>query len=350
VPSSDIKIFLVSDATGFAISDVYHGYANALRDLKVPFDEFPFHLFRKLISDEISYNVIHSMSLIKSNGFTHTMFIGGTRNVPDFILESLYGVKSVVVATEDPHSFDPNKHRLDSIDYYFTNERSIAHSGRYKNVFYCPTAACSRECGVTPREHVDEKYHSDILFLGALYPNRQKVLESLVPLVEKAGLSFKICGHVGYMKKANPLWKYVFDPRTVPHNETVKYYNGAKAVVNILRDVRWNPRTKSGKNPLNRSKFAPESLNPRAYEVPMCGALQFIDDDRPESREIFTDKEVVFYSSPEELAKKMEVFLLHKTQEERRDMIISAFQKVSCAHTYTHRLQGILKVLRSCHT
>jgi len=343
----NIKIYLVSDATGFAISDVYHGYANALKTLKIPHEEFPYHLFRHVFADEISYNVIHSTALIKSKGFTHAMYIGGMKNVPEFMLESLYHVKRVVVATEDPHSFDPNKHRLGLIDYYFSNERSIPASGRYKNVYYCPTGACNQECGITPREYVDERYHSDILFLGALYPNRQRVLEQIIPMVKKNGLSFKICGHVGYMKKSSPLREYIYDARTIPHAETVKYYNGARATINILRDTHWSPRSKSGKNPMNRSRFAPESLNPRAYESPMCGSLMFLEDTRPESRDIFTDDEVVFFSDGEQLSEKLESYLVSKDPSVAREMTLAAFRKVSMAHTYVHRLQSIMGVLRA---
>jgi len=343
----DIKIYLVSDATRFAISDVYHGYAKALKSLGIAHEEFPYHLFRHILADEMAYHVIHSTSLIKSKKFTHAMFIGGMRNVPDFMLESLYHVKSVVVATEDPHSFDPNKGRLGKIDYYFSNERSIAASGRYKNVHYASTGGCNEECGITPREYVDEKYHSDILFLGALYPNRQKVLEQIIPMVQRTGLSFKICGHVAYMKKSSPLREYVFDARTIPHAETVKYYNGARASINILRDTHWSPRSKSGKNPLNKSKFASESLNPRAYEVPLCGALMFLEDTRPEAREVFTEDEVVFFSEGEQLSERLESYLIAKDPSVAREMAMAAFRKVSSAHTYVHRLRSIMDVLRA---
>jgi len=345
---SDIKVYLVSDATSFAITDVYHGYAKALRDLKIPYEEFPYHLFRNILADPIDYRVIHSTALQRDKGFTHVMFIGGMANVPDYILDSLYGVvKSVVVATEDPHSFDHNKHRLNKIDFYFTNERSIASSGRFVNVHYCPTAACSHECGILPRNNLDPKYLSDVLFLGAIYPNRRILLEGILPFIEDTGLVFKVCGHTSYMPRTSPLWKYATDSRTIPHPETVMYYNGARAVINILRDIKWNPRTPSKRNPNNRSRFVGESLNPRAYEVPLCGALQFIDDSRPEAREIFTEDEVVFFSDSLSLSDGLKRHLLTADQEKNRSMIQAAYAKVLGGHTYLHRMMSILKVLRS---
>jgi len=344
--SDRLKFYLVSDAAQFALTDVYHGYANALKDLKIEHEVFPYHLFRNIIADPIAYNVIHSTILMKSKGFTHVMFIGGL-NVPDFILESLHGVKSVVVSTEDPHTFDPMKRRLGIIDYYFTNERSIAARGRYPNVYYCPTAACTHECGILPRENLEEKYRSDILFLGALYPNRRKMLEEIIPFVERTGLTMKICGHVGYMPRSSPLWKYVSDARTIPHGETTKYYNGARAVINILRDVKWNPRTKSKKNPLNRSRFEAESLNPRTYEVPLCGGLQFLEDSRPEAREVFNENEVVFFSDSASLATALEEHLVGPKAPLAEDMKRAAYSKVLQGHTYLHRMQSILRILKT---
>lgn len=339
-----MKIYLVSDATKFALTDIYAGYQNALKNLKIPFEVFPYHNVREFFADPLCMHLIHSDILQKDKGITHAMFIGGL-SIPDYIFESLYHVKSVVVSTEDPHSFDPNKNRLGKIDYYFTNERSIAKLGKFKNVYYCPTAGCSEECGKFPIQALDKKYHSDILFLGALYPNRRKLLEAIIPFVKRNKLSFKICGHVQYMPKSSPLWEYVFDARTVPHDETVKYYNGAKIVLNMLRDVTWNPRTKSGKNPLNRGRFKAESLNPRAYEVPLCQAFMLLEDTRPEARDIFTEKEVGFFSDESELVSRLNYFLNGKGKDKREEMAFAAYKKVSLNHTYLRRFLSIKNVL-----
>jgi spore maturation protein CgeB len=274
------------------------------------------------------------------------MFIGGL-NIPEYMFESLYHIKNVIVSTEDPHSFDPLKDKLNKIDYYFSNERSIGHCKKYKNVFYCPTAGDSQECGRIPREFLDDKYKSDIVFLGALYPNRQKLLESIVPIVEKHNINFKICGHVQYLPKKSILWKYVFDARTIPHVETVKYYNGAKIVLNMLRDVSWSPSSKSGKNPNNKSKFVGESLNPRAYEVPLCQSLMLLEDTRLEAREVFDEDEVGFFSDEISLNNQIENFLYKTSQEEINGRIMKAYKKASTQHTYLQRMGYIKFILET---
>lgn len=341
-----MKIYLVSDSTGFALTDVYNGYIRALKSLKIPFEAYPYHLLRKVLSDEQCFNHVLANALMKYKKNTHVMFIGGL-NVPEFFLDSFYHVKTIIVATEDPHSFDPNKNRrIPIIDYYFSNERTIGVSKKYDNVYYCPTAGNPHECAKMPIEMIDEKYHSDILFLGAMYPNRRKLLESIIPFVEKHNLSFKVCGHIRrYLPKSSPLWKYVTDDRTIPHHETVQYYNGAKVVLNILRDISWNPRTKSGKNPYNKSRFSAESLNPRAYEVPLCQSFMLIEDTRVETKEIFTKDEVGFFSDERSLINKLRYFLAGPGKEKREEMAFRAYKKVAENHTYTHRLKKIIDTI-----
>lgn len=339
-----MKVLLVSDATNFALTDVYHGYEEALKQLNIPYESFPYHLFRDLIADKICYHVIHSTALLKYKEFTHIFSIGGL-NIPEFLLESLYHIKSVVISTEDPHNFDPLKLKLDKIDYYFTNERSIANSGKYKNVYYCPTAGSSFHCRKFPKDLLDKKYYSDLLFLGAMYPNRQKLLEGIIPIIEEYKIDFKICGHIGFMPKKSPLWKYVTINNTIPHEETINYYNGTKAVINILRDTSWDPREADQRNRHNKGRFKAESLNPRAYEVPMCQTFQFLDESRSEAREVFSEDEVGFFTDSESLGKQIIKYLVNMSEEDREKMIFNSYKKVAFKHTYVNRLQTIIEVL-----
>jgi spore maturation protein CgeB len=338
-----LKILLVADTASFALTDVYYGYQRAFKNIGVAYEGFPYHQFREVLSEKMCYHIAHSTALIKDNNFTHVMFIGGL-NIPSFIYKNLYHIKNVIVATEDPHTSKPLLDHLDYIDYYFSNERVIGNNKNLKNTYYCPTAACTFECGKLPINKLSEKYHSDILFLGALYPNRAKLLEHLIPIVEKYKLNFKICGHMMYMSRKSPLWKYVYDARTVPHAETISYYNGAKAIINIHRDPKWNARNNSYKNPFKIPAKA-ESLNPRAYEVPLCQGFMLLDDTRAEAREIFTDKEVGFFSDGPSLAKAAEYYLKGEGKRKREAMAFNAYKNISENHTYTHRALFIKETL-----
>jgi hypothetical protein len=338
-----LKILLVADTANFALTDVYYGYQRAFKSIDVAFEGFPFHKFREILSERMCYHVAHSTALIKDNNFTHVMFIGGL-NIPPFIYKSLYHIKNVILSTEDPHTSKPLLDNIDSIDYYFSNERIIGNNKKFKKTYYCPTAACTFECGKRPLDRLPQKYHSDILFLGALYPNRSKLLEHLIPLVEKHKLSFKICGHVMYLAKRSLLWKYVYDARTIPHEETIDYYNGAKININILRDVNWNARNNTFKNPYKAPSKA-ESLNPRAYEIPLCQSFMLLDDSRAEAREIFTEKQIGFFSDGPSLVKSIEYYLLGRGKHKRESMILKAYKNISENHTYTHRALYIKEIL-----
>jgi len=338
-----MKILVVSDVTAFALTDIYAGYIHAMSQLKIPFEVFSWHRERRRLADDTCWHIFHSEALLKCKEFTHVFFIGGL-SIPQFLLESFYHVKTITIATEDPHTWTPQEPKLQNIDYYFTNERSIARCGLYKNVYYCPTAGSTQECSKLPLDALEDRYKSDILFLGAMYPNRRKLLESIIPFVKKHKLTMKICGHVQYMPKNSPLWEYVFDSRTIPHMETVKYYNGAKVVLNILRDIHWNPRTRNQKNPL-KGQFPAESLNPRAYEVPLCQAFMLLEDTRPEAREIYGKDEVGFFSDEDSLRRQLRYYLIGKGNGLRDEMAFRAYKKAAEALTYNHRMLLIRDIL-----
>lgn len=348
-----IKILLVSDTTSFALTDVYYGYERALTTLKIPHVSFPFHHFRSFHKRAVCLQMMHSEAMMKRNGYTHVMFIGGL-NIPRDMLESFPGLETIVVSTEDPHSFDPMQKNLDVIDHYFTNERAVAAWAEEKDidhVHYCPTAVDTHACGALPVDQLEEKYRSDIVFLGALYPNRQKYLKALLPLVKSRKWDLKILGHPHYVPKESPLWEFIppenFNPdgsiRTIPHEETVRYYNGARVVLNFMRDTKWNPTTNSMDNPLNENNILAESLNPRAYEIPLCGSVQLLEATRAEAREVFDPTEACFFESEEELQGQVQLILDQK--ESCKEMVSRAAQKVLMSHTYVHRMQSILKVV-----
>lgn len=175
---SSLKILLVADTSPFALTDVYYGYQRALKGLNIQHEAFPYHESKELLSLKVSYHLIHSTALIKDNKFTHVMFIGGL-NIPPFIYDNLYHVKSVIVATEDPHTSTPLLSNLDKIDYYFSNERAIGNDPKLEKVYYCPTAACPFECGRLPLQQLPENITVISCFWGHYTPTVLNYLSTL---------------------------------------------------------------------------------------------------------------------------------------------------------------------------
>lgn len=340
----DLKILVVSDFARFALTDVFNGYLTALKALNVAHEFYPMYTIRDFLSNDKCLSLMHSEAVRVDKGFTHVMFIGGL-NIPRYILESLYKVKSIVVSTEDPHTCSPLLDNIDVIDYYFSNERSIGLSDKFQNTYYCPTAGDPKYCGKIPYDQLEDKYKSDILFLGAMYPNRVAILEKALPFIKENNLKLKLCGHMMYMPKDTPLWDYVDRSETVKHEETVKYYNGAKVVLNMFRDTSWNPRTNDTQNPHNNDNFVAESLNPRCYEVPLCHSFLLTEDSRREVRDVFNPNEVATFKDGDDLIDKLDLFLLGPGKDLIPAMVKKAFIKVSTNHTYTHRLKKILGVI-----
>lgn len=349
-----MKILLVSDIAQFALTDVYYGYLHAFQKLGVDVVGFPLHHFVNHHKENMCLSMVHSQALIKANQYTHVFFIGGLSIPPEF-LESFPGIKVGVISTEDPHSFDPLRDRLSFMDYYFTNERSVVSSENNPKVHYCPTAADHTVCGSVPRAHLDSKYLCDILFLGAIYPNRRKFLEGIIPWVKENNLHLKIIGHPQYVPKESPIWNFVspenYDPRTgsiitIPHEETVKYYNGAKVSLNFFRDVTWSPARADQKNDLNKNNIVAESMNPRAYEVPLCGGFLMMEDTRKEAREFYKEDQVSFFTNVSSLKKQLKKYLLGENSEQLREaMTQRAFMRVTTHGTYMIRAKEILRII-----
>ena len=340
----DLNILLVSDFARFALTDVFNGYLTALKSLNIKHEFYPMHSIREFYSNDKCISLMHSNAVRMDKKFTHVIFIGGL-NIPRYVFESLFHVKSVVVSTEDPHTCSPLIDNLDVIDYYFSNERTIGLSEDFQNSYYCPTAGDAKHCGAIHGDFIEDRYKSDVLFLGAMYPNRVRILEKALPFIQENNINLKLCGHMMYMPKDTPLWDYVDRSETIKHEETVKYYNGAKIVLNMFRDIEWNPRTNDEQNPHNKDKFEAESMNPRCYEVPLCQSLLMTDDSRKEVADIFTKDEVVTFKDGEDLSEKLEYYLIGPGKELRKKMAMKSFFKVSTQHTYTHRLKKIIDII-----
>ena len=119
--------------------------------------------------------------------------------------------------------------------------------------------------------------------------------------------------------------------------EVQKYFNGAKINLNIHRDPVDPP---SG----NSRKVKATSPNDRTFALAGCGAFQIVDATRPDLFDCFTEnKEIVVFSSPRDLARKIEYYLANP---KLRQKIGKAAQKRAYReHTFEQRLKQIFSDL-----
>lgn len=83
----------------------------------------------------------------------------------------------------------------------------------------------------------------------------------------------------------------------------------------------------------------------RTFEIPMCGGLQITSYTDEVSSYFREDKEIVFYSSPEELIDKCIFYLDNKNENLVRQMKKAAFERASKEHTWYNRFTKILQAL-----
>jgi spore maturation protein CgeB len=223
-------------------------------------------------------------------------------------------VKTAIWNLDDPQEIDFTTKKSLFYDYVYTVESACVDAYKKagsKNAYFLPL-------GCDPSIHkkldkVDDKYKSDICFVGVAFPARVKFFDGVADFLKQ--YKVKIIGggpNIGPPK--DPwLWKNklqsdlknsAIDEIVMP-DEAVKYYNGAKICLNIHR-AAVDVRAAKG----NQGGIMPNGVSGRTFEVAGCGAFQLIDDVRSDvSKHFKVGKEIVTFSDPEDFKKKVEYYL-----------------------------------------
>lgn len=190
------------------------------------------------------------------------------------------------------------------------------------NYLYLPLACLPTFHRPRQLNVVDKKrYGSDISFMGAGYPNRRKAFRELI------GYDFKIWGTEwegdSYLA---PLVQE--GGRRVEAEEIVKIFNASKINLNLHSSIY-------DKEVISAGDF----VNPRTFEIAGCEAFQLVDK-RSLLAELFTEDELICFTSLEDLKEKIDYYLAR--EEERREIAAKARKRVLKEHTYLHRMQDLL--------
>ena len=105
----------------------------------------------------------------------------------------------------------------------------------------------------------------------------------------------------------------------VPIEESVKYYNGAKIVLNIHRPTYHETYNKNSRN------IPGYSINPRTYEISGCGTLQITDYRQDLEQHYRPGHEIETFHHTVELLQKMNHYLIH--EEDRLRIAMSGHEK-----------------------
>jgi spore maturation protein CgeB len=191
------------------------------------------------------------------------------------------------------------------------------------NALYLPLAAdpdLHRPLELTPVEK--RKFGSDLSFLGAGYPNRRLAFRELL------GRDFKIWGNDWDGETA--LAPHLQDPtRRVGAEESVKIFNAARVNLNLHSSVTPGETVGQG-----------DFVNPRTFELAMCGAFQLVDR-RGLLPELFAEDELATFADLGEMLGKIDYYLAR--EDERAALAAKARARALTDHTYQARMRTLLE-------
>lgn len=192
-----------------------------------------------------------------------------------------------------------------------------------ENVLYLPLAADPDVHRPMELSAVDRRlYGAEVSFMGAGYPNRRLAFAELLDF----GLGIFGSDWDGDAQLAP---RVRLNGRRMTTEETVKIFNAATVNLNLHSSVG-----------VERLVTGGDFVNPRTFELAMCGAFQLVDR-RTLLPELFTGEELAQFESLGELKERLAYFLAHP--EERAAFAGRARTRALAEHTYAARMDRLLE-------
>ncbi len=206
----------------------------------------------------------------------------------------------------------------------FIKDRFIVHrlkqdfpSRRFEYLPECCNPAVHRPVQPSPQDIA--KFGCDITTAGNCYPNRVAFFEQL----SQAGLDIKIWGNLPSIWMNVDSIRSMLQCEYVTGDEKSKAFGCAKVVLNNLHPGEI------------------DSLNCRAFEIPACKGVQFVNY-RDCIAELFElDKEIVTFKCFGELREKLALYL--DSDSRRAELAEASYRRAIAEHTYSHRLVSLVK-------
>lgn len=240
------------------------------------------------------------------------------------------GVITVLWFVEDYLRFTYWREMAKYYDFVFTIQKGeciekIKAAGAGE-VHYLPTA-CDPffHAPLQLSQEDKERWGSPISFVGAGYHNRVQTFASL------ANYPFKIWG--SEWPNGKPFDRLVQEEsRRIKPEEYIKIFNAT--------DVNLNLHSSSERDGVDPSG---DFVNPRTFELAASGSFQLCDNRQllPELLEV--GKEVITFSTREEMIEKMEYYLARP--EERKQVCDRARARVLKDHSYDRRMEQMLSTI-----
>lgn len=245
------------------------------------------------------------------------------------------GIRTAIWFADDPYFTDHTAALAPHYDYVFTHEMSCVpfYQGLgCGQVHYLPLAA---NPAVFKPQPVSPAYRSDICFIGMGFPNRITLFNEITPFL--VGKKVVIAGGLWDRLAHYRLLEHGIKPHWVPIEESVKYYNGAKIVLNIHRLTYDETYNKNSRN------IPGYSINPRTYEIAGCGTLQLTDYRQDLEQYYRPGHEIETFHNKDELLNKMSHYLIH--EEDRLRIAVGGLRRTRMEHSFADRLVKLLNLV-----
>ncbi len=198
-----------------------------------------------------------------------------------------------------------------------TFKNALAEAG-VNNHYYLPVAF-DNNLDEFPVQSGDR---TPISFMGAPYPNRVRVFETLAPY------NLKIYGQ-GWDR--HPLPGVTAGSRWLGESEVRSIYRNAEINLNLHSSM--DPHTIGG-----------DFVNPRTFELAGMGCFQLCDR-RELLPPLYSEDEIVQFGDEAELIEKIEYYMEH--EGERKELARNARKRTLRHHLYEHRVVEILNAVEN---
>lgn len=244
------------------------------------------------------------------------------------------GIKTAVWFPDDPYHSDLTLTLAPHYDYVFTLELGCVPHYRAAGatqVHYLPFAANPYK--IRP-QRVDTSYQYDICFIGTAFWNRAAFFDQIAEYLSTKRVFIngwfwdRMAKYSTLAGKIKGYW--------LPPEEAVRYYSGAKIVINLHRAA--DDETHN----TNSRGLKAVSVNPRLFEIAACGTLQLTDVREQTSAMYVPGSEIVTFSSPQEMIERIEYYLAH--EEERRLIAWNGLKRTLRDHIYRKRLASLFTI------
>lgn len=322
LPVRDFSVLLVTSGMGYPFSPIDHAVTNAMKKQ-----------VRKLQVCSPKDDIVAVAAQFRP---TLVIVLLGT-HMPVTTVASLklLGIKTAIWYSDDPYYTDTTRNTAIYYDFVFTNELSCVEFYRQvgcKHVYHMPLAV---DLNAFRPMKPKRGYYSDICFIGSAYWYRVEFFNKIAPYLIKQDV--KIFGW--WWQRLSLYSRLARSIRTewLSPEETARYYNGAKIVINLHRSPDDETFNK------NSSRVAALSTNPRTFEICGTGAFQLTDARLDLPSHYTPGHDLITYTSAEDLVNKLNYYLEH--EEERNQIALNGLKKTVRDHTFDQRVRALLSIL-----